>query len=185
MTAQTLHGCTKHVLRFYRRLGDDGRALSVSALRPRNLSVPSYRPIQRSGSTHRVVQLEPGSGEEQHTQAVCDERCVIYRSESGCPIKAQGSGDCDLEASWRSLTQGMPPCRAPFAGSSRGCPVRRRAHPLPSLSVGRTYPYRKPPGDEACNRRHGPTSGPVWSRLCLCHVFSPSGRGISVRPDGL
>ena len=29
--------------------------------------VPSYRPMQRAGSTRRVVQLEPGSGEEQHT----------------------------------------------------------------------------------------------------------------------
>jgi hypothetical protein len=40
----------------------------------RNLSVPSYRPMQRAGSTRRVVQLEPGSGEEQHTQAIGDKR---------------------------------------------------------------------------------------------------------------
>jgi len=53
MTAQTVRGCTKHVLRFSRRLGDECREASVSALRPRNLSVPSCRPHQRSGSTRR------------------------------------------------------------------------------------------------------------------------------------
>ena len=157
MTAQTLRGCTTHVLRFYRRLGDDGRALS------------SESQARVRSSTRQPLATSAAS----------------YRSESGCPINAQSSGDYDREASWRSLTQGRPPCRAPFAGSSRGCPVRRPAHPLPSLIVGRTYRSRKPPGDDACKRRHGPTSGPVGSRLCLCHGCSPSGRGISVPPDGL
>src|SRR5438093_13662708 len=39
---------------------------------------------------------------------------VSNRSESGCPSKALGSGHGDLEAPWRSLTQGMQPCRAPL-----------------------------------------------------------------------
>jgi len=38
------HGCTTHVLRFDHRVSDDGRDLSVYSLRPRNVSVPSYRP---------------------------------------------------------------------------------------------------------------------------------------------
>jgi hypothetical protein len=37
---------------------------------------------------------------------------AFNRSESGCPIKAQGSGYCDLEAPWRSLTQCMQHARA-------------------------------------------------------------------------
>jgi hypothetical protein len=107
------------------------------------------------------------------------------RSESGCPIKAPGSGSGDLEALWRSLTQCMKHARAPLAGSSHDGPVRRQAPPLPSLLVGRTSPSRKPPCDGACHRRHRLTCGPVRSRFCLCHVFSPSGRGISAPPDGL
>ena len=74
MTAQTVRGCTKHVLRFYRRVNDNCRDLEASSVRPRNLSVPSYRPMQRSGSTRRRCPVRSGSGEEQHTQAVGDKR---------------------------------------------------------------------------------------------------------------
>jgi hypothetical protein len=42
-------GCTKHVLRFARRRDDECGARFGCALRPRNLSVPSYRPMQRGG----------------------------------------------------------------------------------------------------------------------------------------
>jgi hypothetical protein len=74
MMAQTLGGCTKHVLRFYRRPRDDCRNRYAWLLRPRNVSVFSYRPMQRSGSTCRVGQVEPGPGEEPHTRAVGDYR---------------------------------------------------------------------------------------------------------------
>src|SRR5712691_8846027 len=81
MMAQTLCGCTKHLLRFYHRPSDDCRKLYAWFLRPRNLSVPSYRPIQRSGSTYIVVQLEPGWGEEQPTSTVGDYRCIRQERE--------------------------------------------------------------------------------------------------------
>src|SRR6266511_4455139 len=81
MMAQTLGGCTKHLLRFYRRPSDDCRNLYAWFLRPRNVSVSSYRPIQRSGSTCSVVQLEPGSGEEQHTSTVGDYRRITPERE--------------------------------------------------------------------------------------------------------
>jgi hypothetical protein len=68
------------------------------------------------------------------------------RSESGCPINAQGSGDRDRYAPGRSRTPWIQPCRARLAGASPGCPVRRQAHPLPSMRVGRTDPYRTPRG---------------------------------------
>jgi hypothetical protein len=41
--------CTKHVLRFSRRCNDECRDRSEGSLRPRNISVPSYRPLQREG----------------------------------------------------------------------------------------------------------------------------------------
>src|SRR5262245_35261500 len=39
---------------------------------PRNISVPSYRPIQRDGCRETMRQLEPGSGEGQHTGTIDD-----------------------------------------------------------------------------------------------------------------
>jgi hypothetical protein len=41
------------------------------SLRPRNDSVPSYRPIQEAGCACRARQLVPGSGERQHTRTLC------------------------------------------------------------------------------------------------------------------
>src|SRR6266567_2267952 len=81
MTAQTICGCTKHLLRFYRRQSDDCRNSYAWFLRPRNVSVPSYRPMQRSGSTCIVVQLELGSGEEQPTSTVGDYRRIRQERE--------------------------------------------------------------------------------------------------------
>src|SRR5918996_2371199 len=59
--------CTKHVLRFYRHRDGDCRETLSRLLRPRNLSVPSYRPTQKEGCTSAVRQLASGSGEGQHT----------------------------------------------------------------------------------------------------------------------
>jgi hypothetical protein len=73
-------------------------------LRPRNISVPSYRPMQRGGSTQRVCQLVPGSGEEQHTCTGSDAR-HISRAGANVQSKAKGSGPKRLRAPTRSLTQ--------------------------------------------------------------------------------
>jgi hypothetical protein len=60
-------GCTKHLLRRYRPLGSDGRALVGSSLRPSNAAVPSYRPRQRDGCASTARQFGSGSGEGPHT----------------------------------------------------------------------------------------------------------------------
>ena len=60
-------------------------------LRPRNISVPSYRPTQKGGCTSTVRQLGPGSGEGQHMSTVCGFR-RLYRSGSRRPINRAGSG---------------------------------------------------------------------------------------------
>jgi hypothetical protein len=83
--------CTKHLLRFSRHGNDECSDRSEWSLRPRNISVPSYRPMQREGSTATVCQLVPGSGEGQHTSTRHGYR-HLYQSRSGCPIKAKGSG---------------------------------------------------------------------------------------------
>jgi hypothetical protein len=77
---------------------------SSGSLRPRNLSVPSYRPMQSSGSTLRVRQLAPGSGEGQHTCTGSNAR-HISRAGADVQSKAKGSGPKRLCAPPRSLTQ--------------------------------------------------------------------------------
>jgi hypothetical protein len=84
-------GCTTHVLRFARRRDDEGRARFGCALRPRNRSVPSYRPMQSGGGTASVRQLVPGSGEGQPTSTMFDS-CHIQRGQSGRLINGTGSG---------------------------------------------------------------------------------------------
>ena len=51
------------------------------SLRPRNISVPSYRPMQKDGGTVTVHQCVPGSGEGQHTGTVGDHHRRERRSE--------------------------------------------------------------------------------------------------------
>ena len=66
----------------------------------------------------------------------CDHRRLVG-SQSGCPIKAKGSGIRVLGTPWRSQTQSRWICTACFrqAHPLMG-PVRRRAHPLCSLRSG-------------------------------------------------
>jgi hypothetical protein len=104
----------------------------VASLRPRNLSVPSYRPTQQGGCTFIVRQLASGSGEGQHTSPLCDHR-RMYRSRSGCPINRRGLRGHGLCAPVRSLTQRDQQFRAHSSGSPRAHRVRRQAHPLRSL----------------------------------------------------
>jgi hypothetical protein len=74
------------------------------ALRPRNLSVPSYRPTQQGGCTCAVRQCASGAGEGQHTFPWCDHR-RMERSQSGCPIHRSGLRGHGLCAPGRALTQ--------------------------------------------------------------------------------
>jgi hypothetical protein len=103
-------------------------------LRPRNISVPSYRPTQQRGCTFSVRQFASGSGEGQHTSSWCDHR-RMSRSRSGCPINRRGLRGHGLCAPGRSLTQRNKHGRALFSGSPRVRPVRLQAHPLRSLRL--------------------------------------------------
>jgi hypothetical protein len=85
-----------------------GRASAEKAmygpLRPRNNVVPSARPIQKHGCTGPVRQLEPGLEEGQHPATVGDYR-RLCKSQSGRPIKGQGSGIHGLCTPERRQTQ--------------------------------------------------------------------------------
>lgn len=77
-------------------------------LRPRNLSVPSSRPLQRGGATPRVRPFGPGAGEGPHTGTGSDAR-RLARAGAEVQATAQGSGPKRLWAPTRALT----PCDAP------------------------------------------------------------------------
>ena len=76
-----------------------------SPLRPRNISVPSYRPLHSGGSTQRVRPLGPGSGEGQHAWTGSAAR-RISRAGADVQSQAKGAGPKSLCAPTRSLTQG-------------------------------------------------------------------------------
>ncbi len=71
-------GCTKHLLRFARHVHDECRNPSVCFLRPRNISVPSYRPRPRQDKRQTFSSEGAGSGEEQHTVRV-DNLCRMVK----------------------------------------------------------------------------------------------------------
>ena len=141
------------------------------ALRPRNLSVPSYRPTQKGGGTFAVRQFAAGAGEGQHTFSWCDHR-RMSRCQSGCPITRSGLRGHGLGAPVRSRTQGDPQCSALLrrtlcaSSEASGAPALR---PTP----GETGAYRRPCGVFTWNRPPAPAAGPGGSTLCPGRVFSP------------
>jgi hypothetical protein len=174
--------CTKHVLRFYRHCHGDCRETLSRPLRPRNISVPSYRPTQQGGCTVSVRQFASGSGEGQHTSPLGDHR-HMERSRSGCPINRRGlrgHGLCAprrftdaVRPAWQSTLLRLPPGTSSSASGS----------PTPLTTPGETCPYRRPFDVLTCNRRHAPASGPGASTLCPGRVFSPIGSDTFGRRD--
>jgi hypothetical protein len=148
------------------------------SLRPRNNSVPSYRPTQYAwlSVVDSPVSARLGGGAAHATGG--DHR-RLFRSQSGCPINRAGSGIHGLGVPWRSQTQPGKALGTRATGSSLLSPVRRWAHPLCSLRSGGISPYRKPPDASAYSRLPGPVDAPECSGLCLYHVFSPSGPKVS------
>jgi hypothetical protein len=73
--------------------------------------IPSYAKIGLNASTLSSEHQARGRSSPRRPWATS---AVETRSVSGGPSKALGSGHSDLEAPWRSLTQGMQPCRAPL-----------------------------------------------------------------------
>ncbi len=68
---------------------DQTAALSKSSMRPRNNTVPSYRPIQKQGVRKVPAQLVTGSGEEQNPVQHF-QRYGLYKERGGAPIKTTG-----------------------------------------------------------------------------------------------
>jgi len=114
--------------------------------RPRNFSVPSYRPRQRAGSTRRRCPVSARRG--------------CGAAHAGRWRQAPQKTGASAEVSAKRRAQGLVPSRhcgvhgrkagrrmeRLFEGHSLGCPVRLQAPPRPSLLVGKTSPYRTPPG---------------------------------------
>src|SRR5215813_2021425 len=100
--------------------------------RPRNISVPSYRPTQRDGCTSGVRQLVPGSGEGQHTGTVDDYHRVerkeahALRSPSllvtisyySIPAGMLGRGPHTLSTQWSRLPPASASLRSALASGS-------------------------------------------------------------------
>jgi hypothetical protein len=79
------------------------RAEAHEPLRPRNISVPSYRPPHQGGDTGAVRQCAAGAGEGQYTSALGDHR-RRSRSRSGGPITRRGLRGQGLGAPGRART---------------------------------------------------------------------------------
>ena len=117
----------------------------VRALRPSNISVPSYRPRHRLGSPPRrgPVSARRGCGAAPAGRGRQAPPATGARADG--PARGQGSATRDREAPWRAVTPCLQHAPAPLGGSSQGGPVRPPAPPLPSLSAGRMAPSRPPP----------------------------------------
>ena len=107
-------GCTKHLLRFARHVHDECRNSAVCFLRPRNISVPSYRPRQRQDKRQTFSSEGSGSGEGQHPVRV-DNVCRM--------VKPVPTGHKKL---MRKTCVLSPPCDGGVQYGI-GCVVRARA----------------------------------------------------------
>jgi hypothetical protein len=92
-----------HVWRLSHRQDDEYSTRCVGPLRPRNFSVPSYRPRPSSGATCVVVQCVPGAGEGQPTSLG---RATRHRpwSRRGYPSNDTGLQETGLWAPGRAQT---------------------------------------------------------------------------------
>jgi hypothetical protein len=88
-------GCTTHFLRVYRHRHGDGREPMHGFLRPRNLSVPSYRPTQKRGcpslcASEAQVRVRGSTPSPRVALAVCT------GAEAGVQSNAQGQGTAPM-----------------------------------------------------------------------------------------
>ena len=100
-------GCTKHLLRVNRHCDGDGREPVHSFLRPRNRSVPSYRPTQTRCCTSLCASEAQVRGRGS-TQGPRVTLAICTGAEAGVQANAQGQGKC-LCAHERSLRQEVYP----------------------------------------------------------------------------
>jgi hypothetical protein len=171
------HGCTTHVWRCSRRCDRECRARSGWCRRPSNLSVPSYRPLQRGGGTGGVRQVVSGSGEGPHTFPGHDYRRIDRRRRRG-PITGPGLRATEPLCSG-ACADAVRSSAHPMSGSAPERPVRRSAPLLRSPTHEGTCAYRTPWRVYACQRPLAPIDAPPWFRLGLCHGAFPRGRDIA------
>jgi hypothetical protein len=153
-------------------------------LRPRNISVPSYRPTQRGGCMRCMRQFVSGSGEGQHT--LPGATLAVGRGQgAGAHVQstAQSSGRKAYALLGVHRRKKINSAKYVCSGSARACLVRRQARALRAPNPAETSAYQRPSGALTCNRRHAPASGPAPSTLCPAHVFSPVWSDTSGRPD--
>jgi hypothetical protein len=148
------------------------------SLRPSNHAVPSYRPPQDSWLSVMDSPVSAGLGGGAAHATGGDHRRVCRR-QSGGPSNRQGSGINGLGVPWRAQPSPGKASSLLTSGSSLGCPVRRRAHPLRSRRSGGTSPDRTPPCACADSRPPGPVDAPGRAALCPCQVCSPHGSAAS------
>jgi hypothetical protein len=88
---QRKRACTTHVLRFGRHQSGDGTESLVPLCDLAIYRRPHTVLFKEVAELLPVRQLEPGSGEGQHTSTTRHDR-HLHRSRSGRPINAEGSG---------------------------------------------------------------------------------------------
>ena len=162
---------------------DDCRDLYVCSLRPRNVSVPSYRPRHTPGSTVKrcPVRRRLGGGAAHGNSR---QLLPCEQERESVSHHREGSGIVPSNAPGRSETPSLLDERAfRVSGSSHGCPVRRHAHLLPSLHRARIFSSQRRPVVSACQRRHVLIGERRWTMPCPCRALSPILPGISVLRD--
>ena len=157
------------------RHADGGcRECWYGSLRPRNISVPSYRPTQTKGCTSSCASEAQvrGRGSPRSPSGTF---ATNRGAGAGVQSNAQGQGTAPMGA-WAFGDAMIHRCKARSPGWPHSDPVRPQAHLRPSLSHGEICPYRTPCHASTCRTPHGPSSGRRRSTLCPCHVLSLSGR---------
>jgi hypothetical protein len=126
--------CTTHVLRVERHRDGGCSEHAYGSLRPRNISVPSYRPTQTPGDTCMCASAAQvrGRGSPRSPSGPC---ALWTRARAGVQSHAQGQGNGPLCSSAFVDARGAlgPSTRA---GSTHGDPVRQQARLLSSFLLG-------------------------------------------------
>ena len=124
--------CTKHLLRVERHRDGGYREHCYGSLRPRNVSVPSYRPTQRKGCTS--VCASEAQVRVRGSHMIRRYRSPYIGSRSKRPSNRRGIRDTGPPCSYAFNDAVSKSSRASCAGRSRQGPVRPQARSLRSAT---------------------------------------------------
>jgi hypothetical protein len=133
--------CTTHVLRVDRHYYDGCRELSPSFLRPRNISVPSYRPLQKKGDTFRCASEGQARGRGS-TQQPAKTFAIWTGARAGVQSHAQGPGTVPLCSIAFVDARGLG-CQSTDARLSPSRPREAAGSPAPLPSLWRHFSVSK------------------------------------------